>query len=83
MTGPTENPSPEAVVTARVDGAAALASQGQAVVLLVTPAAAPDAVTALAGGVGPGRVALFVGDPANPADRAGAQSMAAELFGRR
>ena len=83
MTSPTEEPPPGAAVADRLEDATALIAQGRAVVLLVAPAAAPDALAALAGGGAPGRFSLFVGDPASAADRAGAQAMADELFGHR
>ena len=74
------NPPP---VTDRIEDAAALVAEGRAVVLLVPTEASPDALAALAGGAEPGRVALFIGDPTNAVDRAGAEAMAAELFGHR
>ncbi len=82
MISPAQDPPPGAVVADRLEDATELVAQGRAVVLLVDPAAAEDARSAVARSAGPGRVALFVGDPASPADRAGAQAMADELFGR-
>lgn len=82
MTRPAEDPLPPAVVADRLEDATVLVAQGRAVVLVVLPGAAPDAQAALADLAGPGRVALFVGDPASPADRAVAEAMAHELFGQ-
>ncbi|MDQ6838855.1 MAG: hypothetical protein M3137_11120 [Actinomycetota bacterium] len=83
MTSPAADLPPQARVADRLQDAADLVAQGQEVVLLVPAATAPEAMTALGDGAGPGRVALFVGDPVKPSDHAGAEAMAAELFGRR
>ncbi len=57
--------------------ALALTMQGTDVILVVA-AGAPAAVSA-----GPGRLALMVGDPGDPAVAAAAAEMNAELFGAR
>ncbi len=83
MTRPSQDPQTGARVADGLDDAAAGAGQGQTVVLLIDPASAPDALSAVTPLVAPGRVALFVGDPASSADRAAAEAMAEELYGHR
>jgi hypothetical protein len=63
------------VVVDDAGSALALVAAGERVVLVVTP----DAPAVLDPG-GPGRLAVMVGDPADPAVRAAARAMDAELF---
>ncbi len=68
-----------------LDQAIVAVRRGEAVVLLTDRASDPDVVTArdqLGGSPAPGggRLALFVGDPSDPDDRAQAGAMADELF---
>ncbi|HET9077677.1 MAG TPA: hypothetical protein VFN68_12160 [Acidimicrobiales bacterium] len=56
-------------------GARALCAEGRNVVVVVAPGAP------LCRPAGPGRLAVFVGDPEDAAVRAGAAEMDAELFG--
>jgi hypothetical protein len=57
--------------------AARLVSEGRNVVLLVDRAATPIGPVPS----GPGRLAVFVGSPADPASWDAARAMASELFG--
>ncbi|MGI8750773.1 MAG: hypothetical protein ACR2MN_00350 [Acidimicrobiales bacterium] len=66
------------------EGIDALA-RGEAVVLLTDPSSAPGALAAVvergrAPVTGGGRLAVFVGEPSDPADRELATVMAEELF---
>jgi hypothetical protein len=63
--------------------AARLVAEGRSVVLLLDVDAALIAVDAPSGAgmSGPGRVAVFVGSPADPASWQAARAMALELFG--
>jgi F420-dependent methylenetetrahydromethanopterin dehydrogenase len=61
--------------------AAAATAGGADVVLIVAPSAgAPGGPAAAVPGSGPGRLAVLVGDPADPAVRRAAEEMDAELF---
>jgi hypothetical protein len=62
--------------TADAEEAHQLSRSGIDVVLVVAPGAA------VAEPPGPGRVAVLVGDPADPATQAAAAEMEVELFGR-
>jgi hypothetical protein len=65
------------VLTDDPDRARALVAAGREVVLMVAPGSDPVPF-----GGGPGRLAVIVGDPADPAVRAAAEAMDRELFGR-
>ncbi|MCU4187502.1 hypothetical protein K6U06_24305 [Acidiferrimicrobium sp. IK] len=78
------------IVCCDQDEAAAAVAAGADVVLL-TSEPVPAAVAGRAGGAAAGRaggaarggrLAVFIGDPASPADRAAAAEMATELFAR-
>jgi hypothetical protein len=68
---------PAAVVVADARTAAALVARGINVVLVTDPAGTGLVPAA----DGPGRLAVLVGSPEDPAVRAAAEAMAAELFG--
>jgi hypothetical protein len=75
-----QNVSPLLTVCADPDVAAALISQGASVVLYGADAERlGEAITVLR--PGPGRVAVLIGDPADPDVEGAAGAMAAELFG--
>jgi hypothetical protein len=83
MRSATDGAPVRAEVVVGLDDAVARAGQGHAVVLLVPPGSSAEARAGVTELPGPGRVALFVGDPGSPQDRAAAQAMADELFGGR
>jgi hypothetical protein len=61
-----------------VGAAAGLLARGVNVVLVVDPGVGQVTLPA----AGPGRLAVFIGRPADPGVRAAALAMAAELFGK-
>jgi hypothetical protein len=81
MPTPPRPDAPQARVVDDVGEALDAVGRGRAVVLVADTASAPEAVTGLGSPGSPGRLAVFVGDPSDPADRELAGVMADELFG--
>ena len=78
----SSGPMPEPVVCTSPEAARLAVNAGQDVVLVVRAGPVGDETEPARFG-GPGRIALFVGDPTAATDLDAAAAMAAELFGFR